>query len=426
MKTILNNLNSQNIKHIIESSHVRDLIQSIFSRVIAMLSSLVCSILITRSLNLDDRGQLSFILATVSLYVVFSNLGTINGNTYYASKEPSNCPKLLVNSIWFASIILLITLITISILHYYNFIKSYSLFELIIISFSVFANLSILLFRNILIGVNLVKRVNVVESVIKIISLTVITGLFINNNISLHICIIYYLTEPLLMLSAFTILQRKWLNNLTFDFTYFKQNLNYGFRIYVLSILGFLIMKADIFFIKRLLDNKQLGVYATSALVVENLGFIATVMSSLLLPRLIKIENLQQRFLVNRRQTIIISVLLFCIYTIAFIFAEQILIVFIKSNAYLGVAVFRYLLIANFFLSIQSVNVQFLNSIGVPNRLVFYWFLASISNIILNFFLIKKLGIEGAAIFSIISYFIIYVFVFFENKYQLKLHHDKN
>lgn len=420
------NFNKASLIGIWQSSNVQNLFQSIFSRIIALFSSLVCSILITRSLNLDDRGQLSFILATVSLFVVFSNLGIINANIFHASKEPKNCPKLLVNSFWFALFVLLLTILCIGIFRNAGIVKSFTNFELIIISISVFANLSLLLFKNILIGDNKINKVNIVESVIKSFSLVAIVILFVLNKIDLHVCVVYYLLEPLLTIAVFTFVQREWIVNLRFDFPYFKYNLKYGVRIYFLSLLGFLIMKADVFFIKRFLDNKQLGIYATSALVVENLGFIASVMSTLLLPRLIRIEGVRERFLVSRRQTFIASVVLLIIYSVAFVFAEFILSIFIKSNAILGVNVFRLLLVANFFLSVQSVNVQFLNSIGVPSRLILYWFIASFSNIILNFFFIKEYGIEGAAFFSVVSYFIIYILVFFENKYQLKLHHDKN
>lgn len=426
MNSIRQKINSETFFQILQSANVQNLLKSIFSRIIALISSLVCSILITRSLNLDDRGQLSFILATVALFVVFTNLGIVNANIFHASKEPQNCPKLLVNSFWFALFILVVTILCMAIFQNAGFVKSFTNFELIIISISVFANLSLLLFKNILIGDNKISKVNIVESVIKSFSLVAIVILYILHKIDLHICIEYYLLEPLLTIAVFTFVQREWIVNLRFDFPYFKYNLKYGVRIYILGLLGFLVMKADVFFIKRFLDNKQLGIYATSALVVENLGFIASVMSTLLLPRLIRIEGVRERFLVSRSQTFIASVVLFIIYSVAFVFAEFILSIFIKSNAILGVNVFRLLLVANFFLSVQSVNVQFLNSIGVPSRLIIYWFIASLSNIVLNFFFIQKYGIEGAAIFSVVSYFIIYILVFFENKYQLKLHHDKN
>ena len=247
------NFNKASLIGIWQSSNVQNLFQSIFSRIIALFSSLVCSILITRSLNLDDRGQLSFILATVSLFVVFSNLGIINANIFHASKEPKNCPKLLVNSFWFALFVLLLTILCIGIFRNAGIVKSFTNFELIIISISVFANLSLLLFKNILIGDNKINKVNIVESVIKSFSLVAIVILFVLNKIDLHVCVVYYLLEPLLTIAVFTFVQREWIVNLRFDFPYFKYNLKYGVRIYFLSLLGFLIMKADVFFIKRFL-----------------------------------------------------------------------------------------------------------------------------------------------------------------------------
>jgi stage V sporulation protein B len=63
------------------------------------------------------------------------------------------------------------------------------------------------------------------------------------------------------------------------------------------------------------------------------------------------------------------------------------------------------------FLSIHSVTVQFLNSIGYPRIVVVIWGLCSFLNIAVNLWAIPRFGISGASVVSSVCYFLAFFFV---------------
>jgi O-antigen/teichoic acid export membrane protein len=64
-----------------------------------------------------------------------------------------------------------------------------------------------------------------------------------------------------------------------------------------------------------------------------------------------------------------------------------------------------------FFLGVQSIMVQYLNSRGFPLSVVWAWFITSILNIGVNFWAIPRYGIAGASVVSSLCYFLMFILV---------------
>jgi len=64
------------------------------------------------------------------------------------------------------------------------------------------------------------------------------------------------------------------------------------------------------------------------------------------------------------------------------------------------------------FLSLETVLGQFLAAIGMPMRLVYFWLLCFLVNLVLNIMWIPIYGEIGAAYASVISYLSIFILVF--------------
>ena len=72
---------------------------------------------------------------------------------------------------------------------------------------------------------------------------------------------------------------------------------------------------------------------------------------------------------------------------------------------------FMFLMPGMLFLGINTVAVQFLNSIGYPKVVVIIWGLCSLGNILANLWVIPRYGITGASLVSSVSYFAAFFFV---------------
>jgi O-antigen/teichoic acid export membrane protein len=65
----------------------------------------------------------------------------------------------------------------------------------------------------------------------------------------------------------------------------------------------------------------------------------------------------------------------------------------------------------SFLLGIETVMVQYLNSLGFPKIIAYFWLLVTALNIGVNFWAIPAYGIVGAAIVSTVSYSLVFILV---------------
>lgn len=77
-----------------------------------------------------------------------------------------------------------------------------------------------------------------------------------------------------------------------------------------------------------------------------------------------------------------------------------------------AVSPFAWLMPGIYFLGIEIVMVQLLNSEGFPPIIVVAWIADTIINIVLNFWAIPRYGITGASVVSSFCYFLMFVIVF--------------
>jgi len=69
------------------------------------------------------------------------------------------------------------------------------------------------------------------------------------------------------------------------------------------------------------------------------------------------------------------------------------------------------LLIAIFFMGMQTIQVQYLNTIGYPKAILYYWMIALCINILINILFIEQYGLLSVALSTVIAYFLMYIFI---------------
>src|SRR5262249_19148240 len=76
-----------------------------------------------------------------------------------------------------------------------------------------------------------------------------------------------------------------------------------------------------------------------------------------------------------------------------------------------AVPAFAWLMPGIYFLGIETVMVQLLNSDGFPPIIVAAWIADTIVNVALNFWAIPRFGITGASAVSSVCYFLMFLIV---------------
>jgi len=179
-----------------------------------------------------------------------------------------------------------------------------------------------------------------------------------------------------------------------------------SFPMMLATSIGLLYSLQDQFFIKMILDEHELGIYAVGIKLVVILVVLPTMISNVFYPSLVSKYNGNCKELYEKQlESIYLIFFMFGIVMCAFIYLSADFIIellfdveFLRSSSVMKV--YSFLLILSFF---QSIN----NKILILNNLQHVIFkralMALIINALLNIMFIPKYGVLGAAYSTVIS-----------------------
>jgi len=188
---------------------------------------------------------------------------------------------------------------------------------------------------------------------------------------------------------------------------YFKKSLGYGWRSNLSNILAFLNYKADIFLVNIFLNPTATGVYVVAVALVEKIWLISTALSTVLLPRLSELLSNEEE---KRKITPYISRLVFLGTFIIGVFlallAEPVILLIFGIEYQGSISPLLLLLPGVIILGVAKVWANDIAARGKPEINMYISIVTIIVNIIGNLILIPKIGLDGAAIATTISYLV--------------------
>lgn len=190
---------------------------------------------------------------------------------------------------------------------------------------------------------------------------------------------------------------------------FLKDLLKKALPVFLASLCTLIYLRIDILMIEQLLDKRSVGIYSAATKISEFGYFIPVVFSSTFVPQiLIAKKTGKENYLVSIRtffsiliwMGLILSLILFLLspFIIQFSFGSEFqnsieilkIHVFATVFVFIGIGVYNYYVIEN----LQSSYA--LNT-----------FLGLVLNVILNYFLLRTIGLNGAAIATLVSYFFV-------------------
>ncbi len=216
--------------------------------------------------------------------------------------------------------------------------------------------------------------------------------------------------------------------HLSFDFSAFKKLLKLAFPIGLSYFIVQLFFHFDIIMLGLLKTDDAVGIYQASSKIIQlvlqwfNLFFIVIfpVLSRLYLESKEKIKILIGIII---KYFIIIS---FPLITMGTIMAKDILNLLFGSEYIEGIMVFQILLwtLACFLVNYSLINL--LLACGREKKLLMGMSLGTLTNIVLNLFLIPLYGILGAAIATVIGSLVILIYMYYQSRKIIRIPFIKN
>jgi O-antigen/teichoic acid export membrane protein len=395
------------------SDFVQNVAETLVTRILLIGIGVITSVIVTRILGPHGRGLYAVALLVGAMGVQFGNLGLHASNTYSAARDRSLVPALVGNSVIISFAFGIIWSICA-----WAFFKSYPHWApvqnpLLALALSYIPiGLAYMLLQNLLIGIQKVRTYNKIELVAAILNVGITCLLILLR--AVYVETIFSSALIVMVISFLWVLfyLKKHLNfSFTSSYPLFKDNIRYGLKAYFAALFAFLVIRVDLLMVKYILGPEQAGYYSVAVGLGDLVFMLPVIIGTILFPKLSALSSRQERWKLTRTLTLLTALVMLILVASASVLAKSI-IPLLYGLAFLpAVPAFQCLMPGIFFLGIEVVVVQFINSMGFPIHVVYIWGFSTLLNIAMNLYAIEKYGIIGAAIVSSISYLIVFALI---------------
>lgn len=379
------------------------------SRIASLVMGVITSVVIARVLGPQGKGVYTLCALFPLFIVTLFNLGIVPGTAYHLAVGRYRPREAFANNLLFSAVVGTICVLIGSII--LGWFRE-QLFpgiapRLIFLSLSIIIpNLSFLYLQAVFLGLQNFKEYNLAD-VLRSILYMIFVGIalcFLGTGISgvlLASALAWLSVDCLLIQQA-----RKITGPFSFklNFSYLRAVVKYGFQAHLGNVFSFLNYRVDMFIVNWFLGAAAVGFYSIGVLLVEQLWLVSGAASLVLFPKIAAEKDRQKRkeFTPMVARSVLLVTLLG---SSVFFFLGPPIIVFLFSSRFLPAVIpFKILLVGIVALSVSRIMANDMAGRGLPlvNSILSLGTLGV--NLSLNFFLIPRYGLAGAAWSSTISY----------------------
>jgi len=378
----------------------------LIAKITLLFMGIVSSIIVARYLGPSGKGIFAVLGVISGIALQFGNLGIPAANVYFIGKEKNLLSHITANSFFFGigggiSVAVLVYLLFIL---YPNIIGNIDPFFLIVTLISLPFVFISQLYTNILLGCQRFLGYNLISI------LTVGFSVIVNNIILLivlkkgvvELVVMSTITSIIFSLVYIIYVSRLAKFKISFDLTLFHRMIKYGIKSYIASLLGYLIIRSDIFLVNYFLGVGSTGIYSVAVGFGDLLYILPSTVGMILFPKISASQD-DKGILTQTicRHTVLIMIII-CL--TAGIISKPLILFMYGVQYSSSIEPFLWLLPGIFSLGIGTILMQDLAGRGLPPIVYIAPSIALFVNVILNIVLIPVIHINGAAISSSISY----------------------
>lgn len=400
---------------IILGTFTKNTLITFITRIITGVFSVLITVIIARYLSSEGLGIYSLAVLLPGFLLTFSNFGLNTASVFYIGRRKYRPKEIFGNNIIFGLIIsIFVVLIGLLIIFFFadklfpGVAKGYLLLSLTLVPFSLLFDFS----YQVLLGLQKIKKYNFLSFLKNLFFLLLVAILILGLGFGVKAAILAQIISLILVLIISIFVVRKEVGGLfsKFNKDYFKDAFSYGFKVYLGSISDFLNRRINIFLINFFLKNPvAAGFYYAAAKLTEGIWMFSISAATVLFPKVASQTDPKQ--LKEFTPFIYRNILFLTFLIVFFLFTfSHWLIVFFYSQEFLeSVKLFRILLIGTLFISGWVILTNDITARGKPMLTTYIVAFSALLNICLNILLISRLGVEGAAWATTISYFVMFL-----------------
>ena len=182
----------------------------------------------------------------------------------------------------------------------------------------------------------------------------------------------------------------------------FRRTIGYGLKAYAVTFFGYLVLRVDALLVQNWRGAVDAGQYGVAVQLGDHLLTVSSTVAMITFPR--AAESGADAWPMIRRTTLATGAALTGLAIIAYALAPWGIPLVFGEAFTPAVSSFRILLPGIWFLSIETLLVQYLNGLGMPIVILWGWVGALGVNVAVNTVVIPRMGIDGAAWASTLAY----------------------
>ncbi len=393
---------------LLSGDFTRKVLDTSATRVALIGIGLLTTIAVVRGLGPEGRGFYAVALAVGMLGQQFGVLGLHVSNTHFVAKNPSHLPELLGNTLAVSLVIGGLTLAG----PYLIFAAWPGLAPihgaLLILALAwIPLSIAYLLTQSLLLGIGEVKLYNRTELTNRALALGIIAGLIVLRQVDPTKVFAAGLFTMTAMLAVILVHLVKMAGRFPKpSWAIFQTTMGYGLRAYLAALFCFVVIRADVLMLKYLRGAVDSGYYSIAVNMSDYIVLLPTIIALLLLPKLSAIAEIKEKYRVMKRITMGVMAVETPLLLLSVLFAPMVVRIMFGSAFASSVPAYLWMVPGLFFISIHTLSVTFLNSIGCPMEVVWIWLGCAILKVLFNLWVIPRYGIQGTAFASSFCYFI--------------------
>jgi O-antigen/teichoic acid export membrane protein len=390
----------------------RDVALTLGARLFIAGGSLLGGVIVARWLGAESVGVLASLNVIALLMITLGSLGMPSATTYMVATRKNRSHQALTNAIYFSACIGSILAVLISAVY----LLRPGLFGdvpgtlIYVTAGAVPFQLLSLLCLSVLIGLGRLGIYNLLDMAAPaaLFLNPVIVAFLLKGTLSLLVVMNAAAVIVLSVCSVIIVRRVSDPGSNGGDPQLLKETLRYGSRFYLAMIAAVVLLRADLLLVNYFRGTAEAGVYAVASQVGTLLMMVPTVISTVLFPRAASAgaDSVEMTSRVTRHAAFIMF--LACLAAVPGAF----LLPFIFGPKFEAATLQVLILLPGILLfSVESVQVQYFGSIGLPRMIPAFWIVTMVVNITLDLIFIPLYGATAAAVVSSISYGTIFALV---------------
>src|SRR3984893_777033 len=247
------------------------------------------SVIVARYLGPTGRGAVAVAFSLTMLLAQLGSFGFTTANPYFTAREPTDRPRIVVNSLWLSAVLgsALVAVGFLLRLVAPATVQGLDLLQLVIVLVGIPATLSTLFLHSILLGEGRIRTYNGAELAIStFVPVALLIGFAVFHMGVLGALVLMVAGQLVGTATYLSLLRSDAPLKFTLDTALLRRMGRYAFRVYAATLAAFLLIRVDLLLVNAYLGTRQAGYYSVAVAMGAALYIVPTVIATNLFPRI--------------------------------------------------------------------------------------------------------------------------------------------